>query len=201
MSAPLARADILFLQRLLKSQGLYDGRLDGSWGPRTDEALRESQERADRIAAQFGIFDPRSEENIRTLNLVAQEKARQFLRAFRDADYVVRIISGNRTYAEQDAIYAQGRTRPGKKVTKARGGQSNHNFAIAWDIGIFTGGRYLPESPLYKTAATIGLAATTGVEWGGHWDDPDRPHYQLATGKEIGAVRALFERGRPYVNV
>jgi len=46
-----------------------------------------------------------------------------------------------RTFAEQDALYAQGRTRlfdsNGKKlgiVTKAKGGQSIHNFGLALDI-------------------------------------------------------------------
>lgn len=39
-----------------------------------------------------------------------------------------------RTFAEQDALYAQGRTKPGSIVTYARGGQSYHNFGIAIDI-------------------------------------------------------------------
>ncbi|MEO8506247.1 MAG: hypothetical protein ABI593_01300 [Betaproteobacteria bacterium] len=39
----------------------------------------------------------------------------------------------------QDAPYRQGRLgNPGPRVTNARDGQSNHNFGIAWDIGIFT---------------------------------------------------------------
>ena len=32
-----------------------------------------------------------------------------------------------RTFAEQDKLFAQGRTAPGKIVTRARGGQSYHN--------------------------------------------------------------------------
>jgi peptidoglycan L-alanyl-D-glutamate endopeptidase CwlK len=195
----MSREDILFLQRLLKSQGLYTGRLDGSWGPKTEAAVVESDSRANQLAARLGTFDARSEPNIRTLHLRAQEAARIFLGVFANAEYTVRIISGNRTYAEQDAIYAQGRTKPGKKVTNAKGGQSNHNFGIAWDIGIFVGGKYLQESPFYKAAAAIGLAATPGLEWGGDWKKPDRPHYQLATGKGVDEVRELFERGKPYV--
>lgn len=187
------------MQRLLKAQGIYNGRLDGSWGAKTEAAVGEADARADQLATLLGIFDPRSERNIRTLHLDAQKAARIFLAAFATAAYNVRIISGNRTYAEQDMIYAQGRTRPGKIVSNAKGGQSNHNFAIAWDIGIFVDGKYLPESPLYKEAAPIALAATTGVEWGGHWTKPDRPHYQLVTGKTMDEVRALFEKGKPYL--
>jgi peptidoglycan LD-endopeptidase CwlK len=200
MSLPISRENILFLQRLLKSQGLYTGRLDGSWGPKTEAAAVESDARAIQLAARLGTFDARSETNIRTLHLRAQEAARIFLGAFANAEYTVRIISGNRTYAEQDAIYAQGRTKPGDKVTKAKGGQSNHNFAIAWDVGIFVGGKYLKESPFYKAAAAIALAALPSLEWGGDWKkDPDRPHYQLVTGKKIAEVRELFESGKPYV--
>ena len=40
---------------------------------------------------------------------------------------------GTRTYEEQNALYAQGRTAPGKIVTNARGGQGAHNFGLATD--------------------------------------------------------------------
>lgn len=53
----------------------------------------------------------------------------------------VRIAQGLRTFAEQDALYAQGRTKPGKKVTNAKGGQSVHNYGFACfsdDTRVFT---------------------------------------------------------------
>ena len=201
MSVPVTREDILFTQRLLKSQGLYLGRLDGSWGPKTDAAMLEADTRSKQLAAQFGTFDPRSEEQIRTLNLKAQETARLFLSAFANVtEYAVKIISGTRTYAQQNLIYAQGRTRPGPKVTNARGGASNHNFGIAWDIGIFVKGKYLDDGKQYKQAAAVALAVTTGLEWGGNWTTIiDKPHYQLVTGKSTKEVRELFESGKAYV--
>ncbi|MFQ8841879.1 MAG: M15 family metallopeptidase [Clostridium fessum] len=41
-----------------------------------------------------------------------------------------------RTVAEQDALYAQGRTKPGNKVTNARGSSysSQHQWGIAFDF-------------------------------------------------------------------
>ncbi len=72
----------------------------------------------------------------------------------RALDITINIISGLRSYEEQDALYAQGRTAPGNKVTNARGGYSNHNFGIAFDIGVFSGNRYLPDSPKYKAVAS-----------------------------------------------
>ena len=90
----------------------------------------------------------------------------------------IKIISGLRSYAEQDALYAQGRTAPGNIVTKARGGYSNHNFGIAFDIGVFEGNKYLPESPKYKAVGALGM--DLGLEWGGNWKSiVDQPHFQL----------------------
>lgn len=42
----------------------------------------------------------------------------------------VMIICTWRSNTEQDALYAQGRTKPGKIVTRAKGGQSSHNFML-----------------------------------------------------------------------
>ncbi len=50
----------------------------------------------------------------------------------------IRIVQGLRTIAEQDALYAQGRTKPGAIVTKAKGGSSFHNYGLAIDFAILT---------------------------------------------------------------
>ena len=118
------------------------------------------------------------------------------------ANVTVMIISGMRTYAEQDVLFRKGRFgNPPPRVTNARGGQSNHNFGMAWDIGVFRAGAYLPDSPLYDTAAQVGLAAgIIGLEWGSNWTGfTDRPHYQMATGLTITQVRDRFERGQSYL--
>jgi peptidoglycan L-alanyl-D-glutamate endopeptidase CwlK len=131
----------------------------------------------------------------------AQKLARLSLTVIRESGIDARMISGTRTYAEQNKLYAQGRFgNPGPKVTNARGGQSNHNFGIAWDIGIFgANGNYLPDSPLYKTAGGRALNANiAALEWGGNWTTfVDLPHYQHRTGLPIGQVRQRFEAGQP----
>ncbi|MFO1314660.1 MAG: M15 family metallopeptidase [Burkholderiales bacterium] len=196
MSARIFADDILFFQRLLRSDGLYLDDLDGIWGPITEAAVVEFERRADAIAADVGAFDARTENNIRTLAVRAQRPAREFLRRVRAAGIGARVISGTRTYAMQDALYRQGRFgNPGPRVTNARGGQSNHNFGIAWDIGIFTaGGGYVTEGPPYDDAATAGAAPE--LEWGGDWASfVDKPHWQLATGMSLAELRARFESG------
>lgn len=205
MSNALFADDVVFLQRLLKSAGLYTDTIDGDWGPNTDAAVTAFETRGAQIAASLGTFDPRTEKNIQTLHLRAQEAARAFMRAVDGAlgaNITVRIISGTRTYAEQDVLFRKGRFgNPPPRVTNARGGQSNHNFGIAWDIGVFRSGAYLLESPLYTTAATVALAAgIIGLEWGGNWTGfKDRPHYQLVTNLSITEVRERFERGQSYI--
>jgi len=142
-------------------------------------------------------FDARTEKNIATLLPPAQAAARRFMAAATAAlaphGIVVKIISGTRTYAEQDALYAK---RP--KVTNARGGYSNHNFGIAWDIGLFQGSRYLEESPHYRTCGRIGREQ--GLEWGGDWKSlVDEPHFQLRTGLTLAQMRQRVATGRAVI--
>lgn len=204
MSYQLLKQDVLFYQRFLKSAGFYDGQLDGQWGPITNSADTEFVAQSNSIKTQYGSFDTASESNIITLIPKAQEEARQFLNiAKNNSTTDVRILSGTRTYAQQDELYSHGRngnTNP--IVTNAKGGQSNHNFGIAWDIGLFdTNGNYISSDAGYISFSTIVLPAMNTIEWGGNWIDfKDYPHYQLKPVSENETViRQLFEEGNTYV--
>lgn len=127
-------------------------------------------------------LDDRSERNLATLHPEIQQRVATFvatakrLAAQRGLD--VRIISALRSYAEQDAIYSQGRTTPGRIVTNSRAGYSNHNFGLAFDLGCFVAKSYLPEHPLYDDLGPLG--ESLGLEWGGRWKKiVDKPHYQF----------------------
>lgn len=122
--------------------------------------------------------DARSEKVIAALLPPVQPLARALVQKSASNGIRIRVLSGLRTYAEQDALYAQGRSSPGKVVTNARGGHSNHNFGIAFDVGVFEGARYLGNSPKYKAVGV--LAMELGLEWGGNWKTiVDQPHFQL----------------------
>jgi peptidoglycan LD-endopeptidase CwlK len=111
---------------------------------------------------------------------------------------VIKIISGTRTYAEQNDLFAHGRTKPGPIVTRARGGQSNHNFGVAWDIGIFKSGEYIPDSQLYQSAGAIGKGQ--GLEWGGDWKSiQDEPHFQAIAEEDLASTRRSFEAGQSII--
>ncbi|TAJ91583.1 MAG: M15 family peptidase [Gammaproteobacteria bacterium] len=172
--------------------------IDGKAGPETWGAIYErlvkkkidGQKPAEAIAA----VDNRSEKAIATLLPEAQPIARALVQKAAASGIAIKIISGLRTYAEQDALYAQGRTTPGAIVTRARGGYSNHNFGIAFDIGVFEGNKYLPESPKYKAVGVLGMEL--GLEWGGNWKTiVDQPHFQLrpAWAADISEKQMLAE--------
>jgi peptidoglycan L-alanyl-D-glutamate endopeptidase CwlK len=134
---------------------------------------------------------------IATLHPKVQPYARALVLKAASAGITIKIISGLRTYAEQDALYAQGRTKPGNIVTRVKGGYSNHNFGVAFDVGVFDGPKYVPESPRYKAVGAIGL--DLGLEWGGNWKDfKDEPHFQLrpkwAAGSEKDMLAELRTR-------
>lgn len=141
-------------------------------------------------------FDPRSEKNLATLVPNAQRKAREWLRKCREAGINVKVICGTRTYEEQAELYAKGRTKPGKKVTKARPGYSWHNFGVAWDFVVFDEkGQPLWESPLMDRCGRIG--EDLGLEWGGSWKRfVDKPHLQLAMGITLAEARERVKDGR-----
>ena len=143
--------------------------------------------------------DPRSEAAIATLLPAAQRLARALLEQANDGrlgpGIAVKIIAGTRTYAEQEALYAQGRTAPGVIVTNAPAGYSNHNFGIAFDVGIFNGGLYLDDSPLYARVGQAGREL--GLEWGGDWMSfPDEPHFQLSSSYSLAQARELVAEGK-----
>jgi peptidoglycan L-alanyl-D-glutamate endopeptidase CwlK len=151
---------------------------------------------------QFGAFDARSEGNIHTLVPAAQREARQFLARAAEGfpKFAVRILSGTRTYSEQNDLFSKGRNgNPGPIVTHAKAGESNHNFGIAWDVGIFDGGRYLTgdtaaEERIYRDLAPVALSAV--LEWGGNWTSfVDLPHYQMKTGLTLARIQQRFEGG------
>ncbi len=156
--------------------------VDGKAGPQTWEAIHarifpgKPSASTNRALAQKA--DDRSEKAIATLLPEVHPYARALVFKAAAAGITIKILSGLRTFEEQDALHAQGRTKPGNIVTNARGGFSNHNFGIAFDVGVFEGNKYLGESPKYNAVGALGVEI--GLEWGGNWKTiKDAPHFQL----------------------
>lgn len=139
--------------------------------------------------------DERSEKLIATLLPEVQPFARKLLIEAGKQGINLIVTSGTRTYAEQQALYDQGRSKPGKIVTHAKPGSSWHNHACAFDVTIFKDGQPVWESPLYKKVGLIG--EEIGLEWGGRFESfSDEPHFHRSNGKSLAEARRLHEAGK-----
>lgn len=111
----------------------------------------------------------------------------------------IRFTQGLRTFAEQDALYAQGRTKPGDIVTKARGGHSNHNYSLALDFVLMQGGYDMTADDDHDGVAdwleVVAVAKLFGFAWGGDWKKfKDNPHIEMTFGLDI---QDLLDGKRP----
>lgn len=140
----------------------------------------------------------RNEKAIAKLHPQAKNKIRKFINdVYEQHQIFLVIVQDYRTYAQQDAIYAEGRTKPGKIRTKAKGGQSNHNFALAVDVlpvwedgNLHITGKGVDEKnvSILKKIANIGKA--NGLAWGGDWKSIYDPmHFELNTGLSMSQLR------------
>jgi peptidoglycan L-alanyl-D-glutamate endopeptidase CwlK len=114
------------------------------------------------------------------------ERLNTLLNACASRGQIYVATSGLRTYAEQDALYAKGKLVDGKwkGPTKAKGGESFHNFGIAVDfaphVGSYTG-KLSPDYSLQRYEI-LGkeCARFADLEWGGGWRSfRDTPHIQF----------------------
>lgn len=104
-------------------------------------------------------------------------------KAYAEGIYV-QITQGFRSIEEQNELYAIGRTKPGKKVTNAKGGQSIHNYGLAFDIVILNNDGSLNWNTSDKRWKRVGqIGQSIGLEWGGTWKTfKDYPHFQYTFG-------------------
>ena len=103
----------------------------------------------------------------------------------------VRIVQGLRTIEEQNALYAQGRTAPGKIVTNAKGGSSFHNYGLAIDFAFLVDGKDISwdiqkdwdNDGVSDWKEVVNIFKTAGFSWGGEWHSiKDYPHLELTFG-------------------
>ena len=153
----------------------------------------------------LSVLDERSAKNVSTLHSKVQQVFRSWIAECqilaKAHGYEYKAISGNRSWDEQARIYAQGRTAPGKIVTNAKPGYSNHNYGIAVDMGVFRDGKYIDglnpsEAEAFHRKAA-GIAEKYNIEWGGSWKSfKDYPHFEYKTGKTISQLRQIVLEGR-----
>ena len=124
------------------------------------------------------------------LQPVVAAMCREFIKRCDEAGIDVIITSTLRTMEEQAALYAQGRTKAGPRVTNAKPGQSWHNWGCAFDYVPIKNGK--ADWNNIRTFAKCGeIAEAVGLEWGGRWKMKDYPHCQYTGGNTL----AQFQNG------
>ena len=123
-----------------------------------------------------------------------------------------------RTFQEQNELYTIGRTKlfdlNGRRlgiVTKAKGGQSFHNYGLALDIVLIDGKsafwditRDFDDDSVPDWTEIANIFEGHGWEWGNSWGDS--PHFQKTFGHTWEELlekheQKLFIPGTTYVNI
>jgi|SRR5208283_4803762 len=124
-------------------------------------------------------MDSVSESRLQLVCPALAEKIHRLAEMVADAGIVFRVTQGLRSWAEQDALYQQGRTVPGEIVTEAPAGASWHEFGLAVDL--------VPMDPLPDWnlahpvwAKLVAAGESLGLYSGSQFSHiKDEPHFQL----------------------
>lgn len=123
----------------------------------------------------------------------------------------IRVVQGVRSFEYQDGLYAQGRTKPGQRVTNSKGGQSYHNYGLAFDMALMYdkdgNGTWEALSWDQKTDGdkdshpdwleVVEVFEAAGYVWGGRFHSiPDAPHFEKTFGHNWRALLALHNGGK-----
>lgn len=132
--------------------------------------------------------------DIKELHPKVQAKVSELLLLCKKENIDILITSTYRDNESQDALYAQGRTTEGKKVTNAKGGQSFHNYRVAFDFVPMLNGKPLWND--IKTITKVGeLGEEIGLSWAGRWKRfKELLHFQYTEGLTLKD----FQEGKHY---
>lgn len=89
-----------------------------------------------------------------------------------------RVVQGLRTFAEQTAIYNQGRTTPGKIVTYSPAGASFHNYGVSCDICPFKLNSTTELDWGFNFHTIRDMAIANGLQPGIDFPHPDSDHFE-----------------------
>lgn len=155
-------------------------------------------------------IDQVTSDRIKKLHPAIRNEVLEITIACYNRNVPIRVVQGLRTIAEQDALYAQGRTAPGKIVTKAQGGDSWHNYGLSIDFCLLRQGNQISwnreedfdDDGQKDWHEVVDLFLSKGFEWGGNWTSfPDYPHFQKTLGltirkaKELNAAKKIDSNG------
>ena len=132
-----------------------------------------------------------SSRKLSDLHPVVEALARKHIEKCAEAGIDLLIYCTYRDAESQNSLYAQGRTSPGKIVTNARGGDSFHNWRVAYDcVPLVEGKPAWSDSSLYAKVGAIG--ESLGLEWSGRWSGKlkETAHFQYTAGLSLADFKA-----------
>lgn len=142
---------------------------------------------------QTKIWDAASELKIMQLHPQMRDKVRQFINNADQQGIKLRVTSGYRSWDEQAALYAQGRTAPGAIVTNAKPGDSYHNYGLAVDVVPIVNGVADWSTDWNKIA---GIGKPLGFVWGGEFTTiTDKPHFEMHFGNTLASLKDKYNSG------
>lgn len=141
------------------------------------------------------------ERNFREISLLHPAMKHKVLQLFDRLELIgedVLIVTdgGKRSSEEQDQLYAQGRTQPGRIVTGVNDSNSYHTHGLAIDLapvgplGVPLHEKYLLEWASFGRYENIAREAqAVGLEWGFAMWKTDKPHFQYRQGLTIADLK------------
>ncbi|ACJ33060.1 M15 family metallopeptidase [Anoxybacillus flavithermus] len=133
----------------------------------------------------------KADKKLQGVHPTVAAKARQLVSLAYKEGIPIIITQGLRTIEEQNALYAQGRAKPGKIVTNAKGGYSYHNFGLAFDFAILNANGSVNWNVDDKWKRVGAIGKSLGLEWGGDWTSfKDYPHFQYTFGLSLADLRS-----------
>lgn len=116
--------------------------------------------------------------DIKELSPLAQIACNLFMEECKKAGLNVCITETYRPQERQNWLYEQGRTRAGNVVTWTK--QSRHTSKLAWDICKNIKGQEYSDGAFFAKCGEI--AKRLDITWGGTWNTPDKPHFEIEKG-------------------
>jgi peptidoglycan L-alanyl-D-glutamate endopeptidase CwlK len=123
--------------------------------------------------------------DIEVLATPVKTRVKLFIAACKEQEIDLLVTSTYRDYESQKALYAQGRTTPGKIVTNADAGHSFHNFKCAVDVVPVVNGKPVwDDEEMWTKIGAIGKSV--GLDWAGDWKSfQERAHFQYTGGLSL----------------
>ena len=116
-------------------------------------------------------------------------KCRAFLQRSKAVGLDVFVTETRRSFERQSALYAIGRTQPGRIVTRSKAGTGKHEFGFAFDVAFRGANLYPSDAATWARLGSIGTAC--GLTWGGDFKGVDSVHFE----NNGGSIMGDFETG------